>query len=54
MSKVIHTLVSGVFAICISLPPVSAQQAQAPANDPTAAPGPQKLTKDQKKKMVAL
>ena len=51
MSKVIHTLVSGVFAICISLPPVSAQQAQAPANDPTAAPGPQKLTKDQKKKM---
>src|SRR6266478_1716362 len=52
MSKVIHTLVSGVFAICISLPPVSAQQAQAPANDPTAAPGPQKLTKDQKKKMA--
>src|SRR5213082_2079903 len=51
MSKVIHTLVSGVFAVCISLPPVSAQQAQAPANDPTAAPGPQKLTKDQKKKM---
>ena len=51
MSRVIRTLISGVFAICISLPPVSAQQAQAPANDPTAAPGPQKLTKDQKKKM---
>jgi GWxTD domain-containing protein len=51
MSRVIRTLISGVFAVSISLPPVSAQQAQAPANDPTAAPGPQKLTKEQKKKM---
>jgi len=52
MSRVIRTLISGVFAVSISLPPVSAQQAQAPASDPTAAPGPQKLTKDQKKKMA--
>jgi len=51
MSRVIRTLISGVFAVSISLPPASAQQAQAPANDPTVAPGPQKLTKEQKKKM---
>ncbi len=50
MSKVIRTLISGVFAISISLPTVSAQQAQAPANGPVAAPGPQKLTKEQKRK----
>src|SRR5438445_1532635 len=50
MSKVIRTLISGVFAISISLPTVSAQQAQAPANGPIAAPGPQKLTKEQKRK----
>src|SRR2546423_13902747 len=51
MSKVIHTLVSGLYDNYITLPPGSSQQTQAPANDPTAAPGPQKLTKDQKKKM---
>jgi GWxTD domain-containing protein len=51
MSKVIRSLISGVFAISITLPPVSAQQAQAPANDPATAPGPQKLTKEQKKRM---
>src|SRR2546421_10594635 len=50
MSRVIRTLISGVFAISISLPTVSAQQAQAPANGPVAAPGPQKLTKEQKRK----
>jgi len=50
MSRVIRTLISGVFVVSISLPPVSAQQVQAPANDPTAVPGPQKLTKEQKKK----
>jgi len=50
MSRVIRTLISGVFVVSISLPVASAQQAQAPANDPTAAPGPQKLTKEQKKK----
>jgi len=50
MSRVIRTLISGVFVVSISLPAASAQQAQAPANDPTAAPGPQKLTKEQKKK----
>src|SRR5258707_2813683 len=51
MSRVIRTLISGVFAVSISLPPLSAQQAQAPASDPTAASGPQKLSKEQKKKM---
>jgi len=51
MSRVIRTLISGVFAVSISLPPASAQQAEAPAKDPTAVPGPQKLTKDQKRKM---
>jgi GWxTD domain-containing protein len=50
MSRVIRTLISGVFVVSISLPAAFAQQAQAPANDPTAAPGPQKLTKEQKKK----
>src|SRR5262249_5232299 len=49
MSRVIRTLISGVFAFSIALPPLSAQQAQAPAADPTQPP--QKLTKEQKKKM---
>jgi GWxTD domain-containing protein len=50
MSRVIRTLFSGVFAIAVALPPISAQQAPAPAQDPTTQ-APQKLTKDQKKKM---
>ncbi|HJZ65878.1 MAG TPA: GWxTD domain-containing protein [Candidatus Acidoferrum sp.] len=48
MSRVLRTLISGIFAFSIALPPVQGQQAQAPQSDP--AP-PQKLTKDQKKKM---
>src|SRR2546426_867253 len=51
MSRVLRTVISGIFAFSITLPPMQAQQAQAPANDPTATPGPQKLTKEQKKKM---
>src|SRR5215471_15666023 len=48
MSRVLRTFISGIFAFSIALPPVQGQQAQAPASDPTV---PQKLTKDQKKKM---
>lgn len=52
MPKVIRSLISGVFALAILIPPVSGQQPQAaPGTDPTAPIGPQKLTKDQKKKM---
>lgn len=50
MSRVIRTAISGVFAIAIALPPISAQQTPAPAQDP-ATQAPQKLSKDQKKKM---
>ena len=50
MSRVLRTVISGIFAFCIALPPVQGQgqQAQDPAKDPTT---PQKLTKEQKKKM---
>ncbi|HLK06225.1 MAG TPA: GWxTD domain-containing protein [Candidatus Acidoferrum sp.] len=51
MSRVLRTVISGIFAFSIALPPMQAQQAQAPANDPTAPPTNQKLTKEQKKKM---
>lgn len=61
MPKVIRTLISGVFALSIAIPPISEQsQAQQPAaQQPQAAPGTdpsapitsQKLTKEQKKKM---
>ncbi|HWZ99925.1 MAG TPA: GWxTD domain-containing protein [Candidatus Dormibacteraeota bacterium] len=52
MSKVIRSLISGVFAFAITLPPISAQQPQAaPGTDPNAPIAPQKLTKEQKKKM---
>ena len=49
MSRVFRTLFIAIFCVSVSLPPVSAQQAQTP--DPTAPPIPQKLTKEQKKKM---
>src|SRR5499425_2722837 len=48
MSRVLRTVITGIFALSVALPPVQAQQAQAPASDPTV---PQKLTKEQKKKM---
>jgi len=51
MSRVLRTLFSGVLAALISLPPLVAQQPQAPAPDPSASPAPQKLTKEQMKKM---
>jgi GWxTD domain-containing protein len=55
MPKVIRSLISGVFALSIAIPPISAQQAQqsqaAPGTDATAPITSQKLSKDQKKKM---
>jgi len=50
MSRVLRTLISGVFALSVALPAPAAQQPQAPAPDPTQTT-PQKLTKEQKKKM---
>src|ERR1700756_81093 len=47
MSRVVRTLFVSVFSIAIVMPPVFAQQAQ----DPGAAPTPQKLDKDTKRKM---
>jgi len=51
MSRVLRTLISGIFALAIALPPVPAQQAQAPAAAPDPTAPPQKLTKEQKRKM---
>ena len=53
MARVVKTLVATAFSFLIAIPPVTGQQAQAPAaqaTDPTAST-PQKLTKEQKKKM---
>ena len=50
MARVVRTLFATVFSILISLPPSMAQQAQS-APDPKDPPAPQKLTKEQKKKM---
>jgi GWxTD domain-containing protein len=49
MARVIRTLIASLFSVLIALSPILAQQAQSP--DPTAPIGPQKLTKEQKKKM---
>jgi GWxTD domain-containing protein len=49
MGRVVRTLFAIVFSISISLPPSMAQAQQAP--DPKDPPAPQKLTKEQKKKM---
>ena len=46
MSRVVRTLIVSVFSFAITIPPASAQQAQ----DPAAAPAPQKMDKDQKRK----
>jgi GWxTD domain-containing protein len=50
MSRVLRTFISGVFVISIALPPVQAQQPQA-APDTSGQTTPQKLSKEQKKKM---
>src|SRR6266850_1616858 len=47
MSRVARTLLASAFSIFIALPSIFAQQGP----DPAAAPTPQKLTKDTKKKM---
>lgn len=49
MARVVRSLFATAFSILIAISPVVAQQAQNP--DPTAPIGPQKLTKEQKKKM---
>src|ERR1700720_1886544 len=49
MVRVARSLFASVFSILIAVSPMMAQQAQAP--DPAAASTPQKLTKEQKKKM---
>src|ERR1700719_1456533 len=55
MSRVVRTLVASFFSLAIAIPPINARpqpQGEAkPAQDPSAAPVPQKLDKDQKKKM---
>ena len=50
MARVVRTLFTTAFSILISLPPSVAQQVQQ-APDPKDPPAPQKLTKEQKKKM---
>lgn len=47
MARVFRTLFAAAFSILIAIPPVGAQQAP----DPKDPPAPQKLTKEQKKKM---
>src|SRR5215470_10559141 len=47
MPRVVRTLIVSLFSLAIALPPVNGQQAQ----DPTAPSGPQKLDKEQKKKI---
>src|SRR6201987_4877610 len=49
MARVVRTLIASLFSVVMALPPILAQQAQSP--DPSAPIGPQKLTKEQKKKM---
>src|SRR6202047_2332071 len=55
MSRVVRTLFASLFSLSIAIPPSNARpqpQGEAkPAQDPSAAPVPQKLDKDQKKKM---
>ncbi len=53
MARVVRTLFASLFSISIALSPTLAQQAQNPAQspDPATATTPQKLTKEQKKKM---
>jgi GWxTD domain-containing protein len=50
MARVVRALFTTAFSILISLPPAFAQQGQQ-APDPKDPPAPQKLTKEQKKKM---
>jgi len=49
MARVTRTLIVGVFSFVISLPAISAQQAQNPTQDPNNPAASQNLTKDQRK-----
>jgi GWxTD domain-containing protein len=49
MPRVVHAVVASFFSLTLMLPPGGAQSPQ--AQDPTAAPVPQKLDKEQKRKM---
>ena len=49
MVRAVRSLFASVFSILLAVSPVMAQQPQNP--DPAAATTPQKLTKEQKKKM---
>src|SRR5271170_5808754 len=51
MSRVVRTVVASLFSLAIWIPPVHAQQLQPQVQDPTAAPVPQKLDKEQKRKL---
>src|SRR5260370_40199693 len=53
MARAVRSLFAAAFSLMIAISPVVAQQAQSPSQKPdTTAPiGPQKLTKEQKKKM---
>jgi len=50
MARVVRSLFASVFSMMISLAPVVAQQ-EAPSTNPATSTSPQKLTKEQKKKM---
>ena len=49
MSRVVRTVVASLFSLTLAIPPVVAQSAQSP--DPSQAPVPQKLDKEQKRKI---
>jgi GWxTD domain-containing protein len=51
MSRAVRTVVASFFSLAITIPSVYAQQQQPQAQDPTAAPVPQKLDKEQKRKI---
>src|SRR5436309_14860714 len=50
MARAVRSLFASVFSMMISLAPVVAQQ-EAPSTNPATSTSPQKLTKEQKKKM---
>jgi GWxTD domain-containing protein len=51
MSRVVRTVFASLFSLAMVVPPVPAQQERAPAQDPGTAPQPQKLDKEQKRKL---
>jgi GWxTD domain-containing protein len=51
MPRVVRTLVASLFSLTLAIPPVHGQQQQQQAPDPAATPVPQKLDKEQKRKL---